>query len=70
MSIVCGDARVHLSEHDGDAQPGMLVYLYVADVDAAAQAVGVDEVETVPWGGEFEVTDPDGNRLRIGTPTS
>ena len=25
------------------------------------------EVEAVPWGRQIEVTDPDGNRLRIGT---
>ena len=68
VSIVRGSARLHLSEHTGDARPGTLVYLYVKDVDTAARAVGVDEIDDMPWGRDFEVTDPDGNRLRIGTP--
>jgi hypothetical protein len=27
-------------------------------------------VEAAPWAREVELRDPDGNRLRIGTPTS
>jgi predicted enzyme related to lactoylglutathione lyase len=59
--------RMHLSEHSGDARPGTLVYLYVDDVDAAAAAVGATAIDDMPWGRDFEVTDPDGNRIRIGT---
>ena len=59
--------RLHLSEHTGDARPGTLVYIHVDDVDAAARAVGVTEIDDMPWGRDFEVADPDGNRLRIGT---
>lgn len=60
-------ARLHLSEHRGDARPDTLVYLYVPDVDSAAAACDVPEVTDNPWGRDFEVRDPDGNRLRVGT---
>jgi hypothetical protein len=42
--------------------------IFVDDVDVAAGALGVDEIDDMPWGRDFEITDPDGNRLRIGTP--
>ena len=58
-------ASLHLSEHTGDARPGTLVYLRVDDVDAIAAEFGV-EVEKQPWAREVQLTDPDGNRLRIG----
>ena len=48
---------------------GSLVYLYVEDVDAAAAAIGVTKINEMPWGRDFDVTDPDCNRLRIGTAT-
>lgn len=66
-AIALGDAQLHLSEHTGDARRGTLVYLYVDDVDAAAAALGVTAIDEMPWGRDFEVADPDGNRLRIGT---
>jgi len=58
-------ASLHLSEHTGDARPGTLVYLRVDDVDAIAAEFGVG-VADQPWGREIKLTDPDGNRLRIG----
>lgn len=61
-----GDVWLHLSEHLGDARPGALVYFYVDDVDAIAEEFDTP-VESQPWGREIELTDPDGNRLRIGT---
>jgi len=61
-----GDMRLHLSEHEGDARPGTLVYLYVDDVDAVADEFGA-EITHQPWAREVALTDPDGNRLRIGT---
>ncbi len=67
VAIALGDAQLHLSEHTGDAQCGTLVYLYVDDLDAAAAALGVTAIDEMPWGRDFEVADPDGNRLRIGT---
>ncbi|MET7835310.1 glyoxalase superfamily protein [Micromonospora sediminicola] len=59
--------EIHLSEHAGDARPGTLLYLYVDDVDAAAAACGGVEIASQDWGRDFEVTDPDGNRIRVGT---
>ncbi len=62
------DAIIHLSEHAGDARPGTLIYLWVPDVDAAAAACGNAVVEDNDWGRDFEVADPDGNRVRVCTP--
>lgn len=64
--FVCrGAVHLHLSEHEGDAPPGSLAYFYVDDVDAVAAEFGV-AVEQQPWAREVALTDPDGNRLRIG----
>jgi Glyoxalase superfamily protein len=62
-----GNVWLHLSEHEGDARPEALVYFYVDDVDAIAAEFGAP-VEIQPWAREIELTDLDGNRLRIGTP--
>ncbi|MEU0933953.1 glyoxalase superfamily protein [Embleya sp. NPDC005971] len=67
VSIARGDVRLFLSEHTGDARPDTLVYLRVADVDGPAREFGV-AVEEAPWGREVHLTDPDGNRLRMGVP--
>ncbi|MDA3646322.1 VOC family protein [Saccharopolyspora indica] len=67
VEIARGRMRLFLSEHSGDARPDTLIYLRVRDVDAFAAEFAVP-VEEVPWGREFELRDPDGNRLRIGTP--
>ena len=61
-----GDSVLHLSEHEGDANPGSLVYLYVDDIDAIAEEFGAT-ITDQPWAREVALTDPDGNRLRIGT---
>lgn len=61
-----GDINLHLSEHAGDARPNTLVYFYVDDVDSIASEFGV-EITDQPWAREITLTDPDGNRLRIGT---
>ena len=54
----------------GDARPDTLLYLYVDDVDAVAAEFGAT-VELAYYGmREIELTDPDGNRLRIGTPAA
>ncbi|MGW0604341.1 glyoxalase superfamily protein [Streptomyces sp. NPDC002640] len=68
VEVARGEVRLFLSEHHGDARPDTLVYLRVRDVDAVAAAFGV-EVTDAPWAREIELRDPDGNRLRIGTPT-
>ena len=61
-----GDVQIHLSEHTGDARPGTLVYFWVDDVDAVGTEFGLTP-EQAPWGREVELTDPDGNRLRVAT---
>lgn len=66
--VARGSLRLFLSEHEGDARPGTLVYLRVRDVDAVAAEFGAT-VEDQPWAREVELRDPDGNRLRVGTPT-
>lgn len=62
-----GAVTLFLSEHAGDAPPGGLIYLRVRDVDAAAAEFGA-AVAAMPWARETELRDPDGNRVRIGTP--
>jgi catechol 2,3-dioxygenase-like lactoylglutathione lyase family enzyme len=60
-----GDVHLHLSEHTGDAPPGSLAYLYVDDLDAVAEEFGV-AIDEQEWGRDVELTDPDGNRVRVG----
>ena len=60
-----GDNALHLSEHKGDARPGTLVYFYVHDIDAISAEFNSDIIDQ-PWAREVQLTDPDGNRLRIG----
>lgn len=65
MFLRRGEVRLHLSEHKGDATPNTLVYFYVDDVDTIAAEFNAP-VEEQPWAREIQLTDPDGNRLRIG----
>lgn len=67
VSVARRSMRLFLSEHSGDARPDTLVYLRIADVDQIAAAFGVP-VEDQPWAREIELRDPDGNRLRLGSP--
>lgn len=67
-TIARGPVTLFLSEHTGDARPDTLVYLRVRDVWRLAEVLGQTPHEN-PWGWEFELTDPDGNRLRINTPS-
>ncbi len=69
MFLDRGGVKLHLSEHTGDATPGTLVYFWVTDVDAVAAEFGV-EIRDQPWAREVELTDPDGNRLRVATQPS
>lgn len=59
-----GDAELHLSEHTGDIVTPGLVYVWVEAVDPLAAISGA-KVDAMPWARDFEVTDPDGNRLRF-----
>lgn len=65
MFLRRGDNALHLSEHKGDARPGTLVYFYVHDVDAISLEFNSAIIDQ-PWAREVQLTDPDGNRLRIG----
>ncbi|MEV3987404.1 glyoxalase superfamily protein [Streptomyces sp. NPDC049837] len=68
VEVARGGVRLFLSEHRGDARPDTLVYLRVRDVDALAAEFGERPVDQ-PWAREIELRDPDGNRIRVGTPT-
>jgi hypothetical protein len=63
-----GDAEIHLSEHAGDITTPGLVYIWVDSVDPLA-AITSANVEDMPWARDFEVADPDGNRLRFAERT-
>jgi catechol 2,3-dioxygenase-like lactoylglutathione lyase family enzyme len=67
VEVARGRVRLFLSEHEGDAWADTLIYLRLRDVDAVAAEFGV-RAEDAPWARELELRDPDGNRLRIGTP--
>ena len=67
VTVAQGSVRLFLSEHTGDARPDTLIYLRVRDVDAIAAEFGL-QPEDEPWAREIQLRDPDGNRLRIGTP--
>jgi catechol 2,3-dioxygenase-like lactoylglutathione lyase family enzyme len=67
VSIVRQGVRLFLSEHAGDARPDTLVYIRVKQIASIAKEFGVPVTEQ-PWAHEIHLQDPDGNRLRIGTP--
>ncbi|MFJ9078658.1 glyoxalase superfamily protein [Streptomyces sp. NPDC102278] len=69
VEVARGRVRLFLSEHAGDARPDTLVYLRVREVDVIAQEFGV-QAQEAPWAREIELRDPDGNRVRVGTPTT
>lgn len=57
-------ALIHLSEHTGDAPGPGLLYIWVDDVDPLAELFDVVPDE-MPWARDFEVIDPDRNRIRL-----
>lgn len=67
VSIARGRMRLFLSEHRGDARHDTLIYLRVCNVDEFAADFDVP-IQQMPWAREIHLRDPDGNRLRIGTP--
>ncbi len=69
VGIKRDEAQLHLSEHTGDSKHPSLVYVWVDAVDPLA-ALFDAEVDEMPWARDFEVTDPDGNRLRIAEPVA
>jgi catechol 2,3-dioxygenase-like lactoylglutathione lyase family enzyme len=69
VSVADGPVRLFLSEHLGDAQPDILVGLVVDDIEAVVTEFGRPAGDQ-PYGCDFELRDPDGNRLRISTRAS
>ena len=65
LFLAKGESHLHLSEHQGDAKPGTLLYFYVDDYYTIATEFQA-EIIAQPWAREVHLTDPDGNRLRIG----
>lgn len=65
LFLARGGNRLHLSEHKGDAKPGTLLYFFVNEVDTIATEFAAEVIDQ-PWAREVHLTDPDGNRLRIG----
>ena len=66
--------RLYLTEDEADCDGPGLVYVYVPNVDAwqadlLARGVLADATpQDQPWGNrELQLTDPDGNRLRLCT---
>ena len=49
VSVVRGPLRIFLSEHEGDATPDTLLYMWVDDLEAIATEFGV-ESERAEWG--------------------
>ncbi len=76
VSIRRGGWHVFLSEHTGDAPPAGLIYLVAEDADALYEAWGSSGIDmqrphTKPYGmRELSFSDPDGNRFRVGSPTT
>jgi hypothetical protein len=70
VTLRAGDQWLFVSEHEGDARPDTLVYLHVEDaaaVDAVARAYGA-EARLWEWDMyEVHLTDPAGNRVRVGS---
>lgn len=67
VGIERDDAQIHLSEHGGDAPGPALLYIWVDAVEPLAAITGA-EIDDMPWARDFEITDPDGNRLRFAEP--
>jgi catechol 2,3-dioxygenase-like lactoylglutathione lyase family enzyme len=68
IGLARDDVELFLSEHQGDAPPASLAYLRVEDIAPIASALGMEPVATDYGLLELEVTDLDGNRIRIGAP--
>jgi catechol 2,3-dioxygenase-like lactoylglutathione lyase family enzyme len=72
MQVSRGGARLHLSEHHGDATPGSTAFVpmegvaaFHAELTAKGYARNRPGLEALPWGRQVEVIDPFGNRLRF-----
>lgn len=66
VAVRRGAVALFLSEHEGDAPPASLVWLRLEGFDDLPVADLGGELLDQPWGLELRLTDPDGNRLRLG----
>ena len=64
VGIQRDDALIHLSEHTGDSAGPSLIYVWVDSIDPLAELFAMTPDE-MPWARDIEVTDPDGNRIRL-----
>lgn len=64
VGIARDDAMIHLSEHTGDSPGPSLIYVWVEAIDPLAELFGLVPDE-MPWARDIEVTDHDGNRIRL-----
>ncbi len=67
LSVARGHVRLYLSEHKGDARPNTLIHLYVNDIDAVSKEFAIPVDEEGLAGGECDLEDPDGNRIRVAS---
>lgn len=72
MGIGRNGLVLHLSEHHGDCTPGSTAFVrmhgirqFHAEIIARPYANNRPGLETAPWGMQFEVIDPFGNRIRF-----
>ena len=76
MELRLGDCILHLSEHFGDASPGVSLRIEMEDVRGFAFALNAKRyrharpaVQRQPWGyDDMSISDPFGNRLIFCTP--
>ncbi len=76
MEVRLGDCILHLSEHFGDASPGVSVRVEMKDVRGFAFALNAKRyrharpgVQRQPWGyDDMTISDPFGNRLIFCSP--
>jgi hypothetical protein len=66
---------LHLSEHHGDGTPGSVVVVNMTGVEDYHRELGAKtyrfmrpDLQDQPWGLEFQVWDPFGNRIRFTEP--
>jgi len=72
LQINRSELVLHLSEHYGDAAPGVTLFARVHGIAEFHQELLAKDypyarpgVETLPWGEQMQIADPFGNRLRF-----
>jgi uncharacterized glyoxalase superfamily protein PhnB len=75
MQVSSGACVLHLSEHFGDASPGVTIRIRNEDLDAFVAALNAKRyknarpcIQSQPWGRDCTINDPFGNRLIFHAP--